>query len=119
MSVLLYGALIWADAINAKEYHRTEKVSVQRKAALRYVSAYHNVSIEAVCVLAGIPPIEIVVAECKMVYRVTHRINLKSGKALQVRREERQVMLRNLEKLRQKLMEVLIQTKLKMWKKLK
>ncbi len=28
MSGILYGALIWADAINAREYRRTEMVSV-------------------------------------------------------------------------------------------
>ncbi len=53
MSVLLYGAPIWADAINAKQYQRTKMVSVQRKAALRCVSAYRTISTETVCVLAG------------------------------------------------------------------
>ncbi len=33
MSVLLYGTKIWADAINAREYQRTEMVLVQWKAA--------------------------------------------------------------------------------------
>ncbi len=52
MSVLLYGAPIWADA---RQYRRTEMVLVQRKAALRCVSAYRTISTEAVCMLAGIP----------------------------------------------------------------
>ncbi len=60
MPVLLYGAKIWADTINARQYRRTEMVLVQRKAALRCVSAYRTVSTEAVSVLAGIPLIEIV-----------------------------------------------------------
>ncbi len=55
MLVLLYGAPIWADAINTRQYQRTEMVLVQRKAALRCVSIYCTVSTEAVCVLAGIP----------------------------------------------------------------
>ncbi len=37
MSVLLYGAPIWADTINAREYRRSEMVSVQQKAALRQI----------------------------------------------------------------------------------
>ncbi len=94
MSVLLYGAPIWADAINARQYRRTEMVLVQRKAALRCVSAYCTVSTEAVCVLAGILLIEIVVDEHRRVYSATCRVKPKSVKALRVRREERQVILR-------------------------
>ncbi len=67
-------------------------VSVQRKAALRCVSAYRTVSTEAVCVLAGIPLIEIVADERRMVYSATRRVKPKSAKALRVRCEERQVM---------------------------
>ncbi len=67
-------------------------VSVQRKAVLRCVSAYRAVSI-AVCVLAGIPPIEIIENDHKRVYSTTRRINLKSGNVLQVRNEEWQVTL--------------------------
>ncbi len=55
MLVLLYRAPIWADVINARQYRRTEMVSVQRKAVLRCVSAYCTVFTEAICVLAGIP----------------------------------------------------------------
>ncbi len=44
--------------------------------------------------LAGIPPIEIVVDECRRVYSATCRVKPKSAKALRVRREERQVILR-------------------------
>ncbi len=69
--VLLYGAPIWSDTINAIEYRRTVMVLVQRKASLRCVSAYRTVSIEAVCVLAGIPTIEIVVDEHKRVHSTT------------------------------------------------
>ncbi len=53
--VHLYGAPIWADATNTREYRRTKMVLVQWKAALRCVSAYRTVSIEAVCVLVDIP----------------------------------------------------------------
>ncbi len=86
MSVLLYGAPIWADAINVKEYERAEMVLVLRKAALR-------VSKEAVCVLAGIPLMVIVADERKRVCSATRWINPKSGKVLRVRLEERQVTL--------------------------
>ncbi len=74
-----------------KEYRRMEMVSVQQKAALRYVSAYRTVSRESVCVLADILLIKVVVDEPKRVYSVTRWINPKSGIALRVRHEERQV----------------------------
>ncbi len=89
-SVLLYGAPIWTDAINAREYRRMEMVSVQQKAVLKCVSAYRTVSTDAVCVLAGIhTPIELVADECKRAYSATCQINQKSGKALPVKRKER------------------------------
>ncbi len=75
MSILLYGAPIWADAINAREYWKTDMVLVQPKAAIKCVSAYHTVSAEAVCVLAGIPLSEIIADERKRVYSTTHCIN--------------------------------------------
>ncbi len=56
------------------------------KAVLKCVSAYHTVSPEAVCVLAGIPPIKIVVDEYRRACSTTHRISLGSGKALQTRK---------------------------------
>ncbi len=47
---------IWANTINTKEYWRTEVVLVQRKAALRCVTAYCFVSMETFYTLAGILP---------------------------------------------------------------
>ncbi len=93
MSVFLYEAPIWAEAINAREYQRTKMVLVQQKAALQCVSAYRTVYTEAVFVLAGISPIEIVTDERKRVYSTPCRINPRSGKALRVRHEKRQVTL--------------------------
>ncbi len=55
MLVLQRGTPIWADAINVREYRRTEMVLVQWKVVLRCVSAHRNVFTKAVCVLAGIP----------------------------------------------------------------
>ncbi len=92
--VLLYGAPIWADSINARQYRRTEMVLVQQKTVLRCVSAYHTISSEAVCVLVGIPPIKIVTDERRRVYSAMRRGKPKSAKVLRVRREERQVTLR-------------------------
>ncbi len=48
--------------------------------------------------LAGIPPIEIVVHECKRVHSDTCQISLGSGKAPWVRCDERRVTLLECEK---------------------
>ncbi len=93
MSVLLYRAPIWADTIDIKEYQRTEIVLAQWTAVSRWVSTYHTVSTEAVCVLAGILPIEIATDECRRVYSATHPIDVESGKVLCVRCDERQATL--------------------------
>ena len=58
-SVMLYAAPIWADTLD-KECHRKKMAAVQRKAAIRITSAYRTTSEEAVLVLAGLPPIDLV-----------------------------------------------------------
>ena len=58
MSVLMYGAPIWADSTKVA-YRRAEIEKVQRKAALRCVHAYRIVLTEAVCVLACSLPINL------------------------------------------------------------
>ncbi len=69
-------------------------VSIQQKAALRCISAYRTVFTEAVCVLAGMPPIELVMDERKRVYSITRQIILLGSRKVQwVRRDERQVTL--------------------------
>ncbi len=85
---------IWADAINVREYRRTEMISVQWKAVLRCVSAYNTVSTEAVCVLADTTSIEIVADERKRVCSTTCRINPKNEKAVHLGCEGRQVTVR-------------------------
>ncbi len=68
---------------------------------LRCVSAYRTVSSEAVCMLTTkIPPIELVMDECKRIYRAysaTHRISLGSGKVLWVRCDKKQITLQKWE----------------------
>ncbi len=52
------------------------------------ISTYRTVSTEVVCVLAGIPPIELVTDERKRIYSTTHRISPGSGKVLWVKCDE-------------------------------
>lgn len=66
-STLLYGAPIWANAVKQKTFSRRLE-SVQRLSALRVVCAFRTVSDDAVCVLAGMPPIDILAMERQTTY---------------------------------------------------
>lgn len=61
-SAVLYGAPIWADALKVERCRQT-LAKVQRLLAIRIVSAYRTTSTEALMVLAGTPPIELMVKE--------------------------------------------------------
>jgi Reverse transcriptase (RNA-dependent DNA polymerase)/Endonuclease-reverse transcriptase len=66
-SVLLYGAPIWADAMQT-EKARQNLARVQRRSALRVAAAYRTVSEDAVLVLAAVPPIDLLARERNATY---------------------------------------------------
>lgn len=61
-SILLYAAPVWKEAIKWEKY-RTILLSAQRTILLRVASAYRTVSAEAVHVVAGVPPVDLLVKE--------------------------------------------------------
>jgi len=65
-SVITYAAAIWAEGIKKTSYARGVK-SIHRLCALRICSGFRTISDEAALVLAGIIPIELLVAEEKSV----------------------------------------------------
>jgi len=67
-SVLLYGAEVWAHALN-KRCYREQLLRVQRRGALRVASAYRTVSEPAVLVIAGVIPIHLLARERQAIYR--------------------------------------------------
>lgn len=87
-SILLYGAEIWADALDVKKY-RMRIASVQRRCALRIASAYRTVSEPAIMVVAGVIPIFLLAKERKRVYE---RKQLEEDRSI-VRSEERDRIL--------------------------
>ena len=70
-SILLYGAEIWADAMKVNKYKK-RMVAVQRRGALRVACAYRTVSEEAVAVIAGTIPIDLLARERKQIYDSWH-----------------------------------------------
>lgn len=67
-STLLYGAPIWTCAMRV-EKSRRNLARVQRKSALRLISAYRTVSEDAALVLASSPPIDLLADERQAAYR--------------------------------------------------
>lgn len=67
-SITLYGAPVWADAMKVEAY-RHKAVSTYRLCALRVASAFRTTSDDAVCVVAGMPPIDILANERMILYQ--------------------------------------------------
>ena len=79
-SVLLYGAEVWADALNI-EFYRIRIARVQRQAALRVCSAYRTVSEPAVLVIAGVIPVKLLAGERKAIYQRQGEIGKDAARA--------------------------------------
>ena len=54
-----------------KEYNKTKYTRVQRLISLRIAKAYRAISHEALCIITGIPPINIKVEEAVALYNIT------------------------------------------------
>lgn len=81
-SILLYGAEIWADALETEVY-RKRMASVQRRGALRITCAYRTVSEPAALLVAGVAPIDLLAKRRKRIYD-----RKAEGDVARVRQEE-------------------------------
>lgn len=61
-SIMLYGAPIWHKYLAVKTHGRY-LTKAQRKFLIRMASAYRTVSVQAVYVITGVPPIELLAEE--------------------------------------------------------
>lgn len=66
--VMLYGAEIWAEALQHRKY-RKRLSDVQRRAALRIACSYRTVSEPAVLVIAGVVPIDLQAQQRKFTFQ--------------------------------------------------
>lgn len=69
---VLYAAPAWRSALK-QEKERQRIISTQRRALLRVIAAYRTVSAEAAQVLAGYPPMDLMVSETCYLFRVGSR----------------------------------------------
>jgi len=65
-SVMLYGAPVWAGEMSAEGWK--ELLKVQRRICLRVASAYCTTSRDAICVISGIPPLNLLAKERKEIH---------------------------------------------------
>lgn len=88
-SMLLYAAPVWSSALRIQAYTNT-LAKVQRIAAIRICGAYRTISREAVLVIAGVIPIELLANERKRLFEINKEEdqhnknrNRKVGRALE------------------------------------
>ena len=67
ISILTYGTAIWGETIKIEECRR-KIAAVNRLSALRVSCAFGTVSDEAMCVIAGMMPLEVLAVERKQLY---------------------------------------------------
>ncbi|XP_057657370.1 uncharacterized protein LOC130894505 [Diorhabda carinulata] len=72
-SVLLYAAPAWREAMKIQSY-KERLMAAQRKGLLMVAAAYRTVSAEAVQVIAGFPPIDLMIAERCFLYKIGGRL---------------------------------------------
>ncbi|KAI4475453.1 hypothetical protein M0802_015151 [Mischocyttarus mexicanus] len=73
--IITYAAASWADKINV--HHRRRLKQAQRYALIRVTKAYRTISTDALCVIAGVTPIELQIEERKSMYLLRKNISLQ------------------------------------------
>jgi len=71
--LMTYGAPVWEDALTKQRYLRKMQ-SVQRLINIKIAKAYRIISFKASCLMAGVPPIGIVIAGKVQLYKRKHGI---------------------------------------------
>ena len=71
--LMTYGAPVWEEAATKQRYLRKMQ-SVQRLTNMKIAKAYRTISFEAACLMAGIPPIGILIAGRIQLYKGKHGI---------------------------------------------
>lgn len=84
--MVMYGAPVWQSAVTRNRRIRESVNKLMRRVALRVMSAYRTVSLEAAAVLAGIVPFEILIDKYATMYE---RYRSLRSTVLSLRRSER------------------------------
>jgi hypothetical protein len=71
--MITYGAPVWHEAV-VKQRNLRVLQKVQRMININMAKAYRTISFEASCMMAGVPPIGIVIEEKTRLYNIKHNI---------------------------------------------
>lgn len=66
-SILLYGSQMWADTLKQKKYN-TRMVAIQRIDSSRIMSSPESITGQAVLMIAGVIPIDLLAEERQWLY---------------------------------------------------
>jgi len=69
MSIMLYGVPVWGEEVLASSHKQRPLKRVQRLAAIGVVCAYRTVSLDAALLLAGVPPLPLVIRARGNIFR--------------------------------------------------
>jgi hypothetical protein len=69
--ILTYGAPVWEEAAG-KHRNLCKLQRVQRLINIKIAKAYRTISYDASCLMAGVPPIAVVIAEKAQLYKSKH-----------------------------------------------
>lgn len=67
-SVILYGAPIWAKAMDTISL-RNKLLSLQRRMAIRVACAYRTVATDSILAISGLPPIHLLIQERRQIFK--------------------------------------------------
>jgi hypothetical protein len=70
LPLLIYGAPVWAEAIN-KPCYKQKVIRVQRLINIRIAKAYHTISNEALCMITELTPIDFKIEEVVKLFQIT------------------------------------------------
>ena len=71
--LITYGAPVWAQAIQ-KQKNRLKLQRIQRLMNIKVAKAYRTIAYEASCVMAGVPPIVLLIEEKSQIYKIKHNL---------------------------------------------
>lgn len=86
---MLYGVEFWGEEVGRRDALKKKWRAVQRKVLLEALSAYRTVSADAVCVLAGVEPVEL---RIEMLVGVAADVELGMERRESVERREQEMM---------------------------
>jgi hypothetical protein len=86
LPLLLYGTPIWVNALT-KVCYNIKLTRVQRLINIRIAKSYRTVSNEALCMIAGLTPIDIKIKETSQLFQITKKKKKRRSSSISTREQ--------------------------------